>query len=250
MTNIKIDRRQALQGAAVAGTVGAIGIATAGRADAAVRPTAAPASAPTAVVAATYPTLKRGSTGTAVKDLQTKLSGAGYWLGSVDGSFGHLTQQAVWAIQKYWGLSRDGVVGPLTWGKVNLRQRPKSRYTTTRIEVDKARQLMFVVSSGAVQLCLNTSTGANKPFESGGHWYDGRTPSGTFKVFRYVPGWYHGALGDLYRPMFFNGGIAIHGSTSIPPYNASHGCCRLSTAAQDTIIARGALKIGATVTVY
>ncbi|KNX39184.1 L,D-transpeptidase family protein [Luteipulveratus halotolerans] len=247
MTSIEIDRRRALQGAAVVGATGAIGIAAAGRADAAA---GAPHRSAPALLTATYPELRRGSSGAAVRDLQNKLAGAGYWLGGIDGSFGHLTQQAVWAIQKYWGLSRDGVVGPSTWAKVNLRQRPRSRYSGTRIEVDKAKQLMFVRDSVGMQMCINTSTGANKPFESGGRWYDGRTPSGTFKVFRYVPGWYSGSLGDLYRPMFFNGGIAVHGSTSIPPYNASHGCCRVSTAAQDKIIARGSLKIGATVNVY
>ncbi|AKU17630.1 L,D-transpeptidase family protein [Luteipulveratus mongoliensis] len=251
MTSINIDRRQALQGAAAAGAVGAIGIVTAGRADAAVAPSQliAPRAVPD-MAATSYPTLRVGSSGAAVRDLQNKLAGSGYWLGTPDASFGSMTQQAVYAIQKYYGLSRDGVVGPATWAKVNLRARPHARYGGERVEVNKTKQLIFVCSNGAVQLCLNTSTGANKPFQSNGHWYDGKTPSGTFKVSRYIPGWYHGALGDLYRPMFFNGGIAIHGSTSIPPYNASHGCCRLSTAAQDQILARGYLKIGRVVSVY
>lgn len=228
-----------------AGALGAVGCATATRADASTPSIAAPAAS------ASYPQVRKGSTGRAVRDLQTKLSGAGYWLGSVDGSFGHLTQQAVYAIQKYYGLARDGVCGPKTWAKVNLRARPRARsVSSTHVEVDKRRQLVFAVSGGITKLCLNTSTGSNKPFKAWGRWYDGRTPSGTFRCNRYVPGWYQNALGGLYRPMFFNGGIALHGSKSIPPYNASHGCCRLSTAAQDQLLGRGFLKMGRTVVVY
>ena len=250
-SNTVIDRRIALQGAAAAGALGVIGLANAGGASAATAGTAAAAPAPSILPAATYPVLRVGSTGTAVRDLQSKLSGAGFWLGSVDGSFGSLTQQAVYAIQKYHRLSRDGVCGPITWGKVNLRRRPVARSTSySHIEIEKSRQLCYVVSGGRVQFCFNTSTGSNKPFYAWGKWYNGQTPSGTFKCYRYVPGWYNNALGALYRPVFFNGGIALHGSTSIPPYPASHGCCRLSTAAQDLILSRRDLAIGSTVVVY
>ncbi len=34
-------------------------------------------------------------------------------------------------------------------------------------------------------------------------------------------------MGRLFRPAYFNGGIALHGSTSIPTSPASHGCVRL-----------------------
>ena len=33
--------------------------------------------------------------------------------------------------------------------------------------------------------------------------------------------------------MFFNGGIAIHGSTSVPTYPASHGCVRVPLSAAE-----------------
>lgn len=249
--NTTFDRRVVVQGAMAAGALGAIGCATAGRADAA--PTQANGTTPaSAAQAASTPEVRKGSSGAAVRDLQTKLSGAGYWLGTVDGSFGHLTQQAVYAIQKYHGLSRDGVCGPKTWAKVNLRQRPRAKILSyAHLEVDKARQLVFAVNAeGFTRYCLNTSTGSNKPFKAWGKWYNGRTPSGTFKCYKSIPGWYTNALGGLYRPMFFNGGIALHGSQSIPPYNASHGCCRLSTAAQDKLYSTGYLKIGRIVVVY
>lgn len=249
MMTTAIDRRRIVQGAGAAGALSALGLVGADRATAAAG--AAPASPRVPLTAAT-PVLRVGSKGSAVKDLQTKLSQAGYWLGSVDGGFGSLTQQAVYALQKYHGLSRDGIVGPATWAKVNLRQRPRSRYASVGnlIEIEKKRQLIFAVRNGRVEMCLNTSTGADKPFEAWGRWYNGQTPSGKFKVFRYKPGWYTNDLGGLYRPMFFNGGIAVHGSNSIPPYKASHGCCRVSVAAQDRLIATKMLWMGATVYCY
>src|SRR5207249_8339331 len=37
-------------------------------------------------------------------------------------------------------------------------------------------------------------------------------------------------LGHLFNPLFFNGGIAIHGAASVPAYPASHGCVRIPMA--------------------
>ena len=42
-------------------------------------------------------------------------------------------------------------------------------------------------------------------------------------------------LGQLWRPRYYYGGYAIHGSDSIPPYPVSHGCVRLSYPAIDWI---------------
>ena len=77
-----------------------------------------------------------------------------------------------------------------------------------------------------------------------------RTPAGSFSVFREVDKLDKGPLGSLYRPKYFNGGIAIHGAASIPPYPASHGCARVSNAAMDLIWAENSMAIGARVTVY
>jgi lipoprotein-anchoring transpeptidase ErfK/SrfK len=40
-------------------------------------------------------------------------------------------------------------------------------------------------------------------------------------------------LGTLYRPLYFVGGWAVHGSPSVPGYPASHGCVRTADADQD-----------------
>ena len=63
---------------------------------------------------ASLPTLRRGSTGDAVKFLQERLSLMGYSL-VFDGSFGAKTEAAVKQFQKDRGLTVDGIVGSKTW---------------------------------------------------------------------------------------------------------------------------------------
>ena len=64
------------------------------------------------------PTVSYGSRGDAVRKLQELLNALGYDCGSVDGIFGSKTKAAVLAFQKANGLAADGIVGPLTWGKL------------------------------------------------------------------------------------------------------------------------------------
>lgn len=60
-------------------------------------------------------TLRRGSRGAEVKELQLQLQRLGYNPGTADGIFGLKTRLAVIQFQKDNGLISDGVVGPLTW---------------------------------------------------------------------------------------------------------------------------------------
>ncbi len=207
--------------------------------------------------AVTYPTLRLGSSGTAVTTLQQRLSALGYWLGGVDGHFGALTQQAVYAIQKAAGITRDGTVGAVTWSKVNAGVRPAPLSTTVaanRVEIHLDRQLLKVVRNNSVQVILNTSTGNNQWYQApGGGWALADTPTGWFSVYYgYSAGWEWGPLGNLYRPRYFNrrDAIAVHGSTSIPPYPASHGCARVSVKAMDMIWARNLMPMGSRVVVH
>lgn len=232
----KIDRRSAL-----IGTGGVLGVAA----------LAQVAGAGSASAVGPYRPLQMGSSGTSVRELQTSLAAAGFWLGAIDGSYGRLTEQAVMAMQKANGMTRTGRVDLATWNRAHARKRTYSRFGLTGIEIDKARQLLLVVSGGIVQLALNTSTGNGERFWYKNRWYTAVTPSGTFSIYRSGSnGWDYGALGGLYRPRYFNGGIAVHGSTSIPAYAASHGCCRLTTTAQDYLLRTGRLNIGTKVRVY
>jgi len=62
--------------------------------------------------------LKEGSKNSTVKQLQTALKDLGYYGGSITGSFGPLTSEAVKAFQKANRLSSDGVAGPDTLSKL------------------------------------------------------------------------------------------------------------------------------------
>jgi len=63
--------------------------------------------------------LKIGSTGAAVKYLQTVLAKLGYNPGPIDGIFGPKTQTAVKSFQKAKGLVVDGIVGNNTWAAID-----------------------------------------------------------------------------------------------------------------------------------
>ena len=77
------------------------------------------------------------------------------------------------------------------------------------------------------------------------------TPDGLHKVNRERPeGWWEGDLGQIYRPKYFVGGVAVHGSNSIPNYPASHGCVRVSVPAMDYIWEAGLMPMNIPVWVH
>ena len=63
--------------------------------------------------------LRMGDSGSAVKDLQTKLKKLGYYSGTVDSTFGSGTYAAVRAFQKKYNLTADGVAGSETLKKLD-----------------------------------------------------------------------------------------------------------------------------------
>ncbi|MFP5362636.1 MAG: peptidoglycan-binding domain-containing protein [Thermoleophilia bacterium] len=65
------------------------------------------------------PTLKRGSDGHDVTDLQETLIKLDFKPGAVDGVFGVYTESAVKSFQKWAQLMSDGIVGPATWEKLD-----------------------------------------------------------------------------------------------------------------------------------
>jgi lysozyme len=66
-----------------------------------------------------HPTISRGSTGTAVRRAQCllnlSLNPASHTPLVVDGDFGPKTDAAVRTFQSCDGITRDGIVGPVTW---------------------------------------------------------------------------------------------------------------------------------------
>jgi len=202
-------------------------------------------------LAATGPTLRVGSHGAQVLALQRRLTSLGYWLGRSDGSFGDLTRQAVVALQKVAGLPRDGVCGPATLSRVVSGIRPLARSRKGHVvEISKTTQTLLIVDSGVVKGIYNTSTGSGQRYFSAGNWHTALTPTGSFRVYRQVNAWDPGPLGKLYRPKYFNRGIAIHGYTQVPSTAASHGCCRVSLQAIDNLWGVRGIPVGTAVLVY
>jgi lipoprotein-anchoring transpeptidase ErfK/SrfK len=101
------------------------------------------------------------------------------------------------------------------------------------VEIDKTRQVLFVVRGGKVTLAVATSTGAT-----------GNTPLGLWHVYRKVGGfdWV------LYYPSYFLRGFAVHGYPDVPPYPASHGCARIPMWIAQTVY--GEIGYGSAVYVY
>ena len=67
----------------------------------------------------TEATLRPGTTGSSVTDLQKALNQLGYDAGTADGNYGAGTTAAVSAFQKDKGLTQDGVAGPTTLAAIN-----------------------------------------------------------------------------------------------------------------------------------
>lgn len=68
------------------------------------------------------PTLRRGSRGTAVVELQEILNMCGYDCGAVDGVFGTKTYNALVLFQTDAKLNPDGVCGPKTWKALDVAE--------------------------------------------------------------------------------------------------------------------------------
>lgn len=64
--------------------------------------------------------LSMGSTGAAVRTLQTALKNLGYYTIAVDGDYGYQTYLAVYNYQRAVGLSPDGIAGPQTLTLLNV----------------------------------------------------------------------------------------------------------------------------------
>jgi lipoprotein-anchoring transpeptidase ErfK/SrfK len=195
--------------------------------------------------------LREGQQGADVAALQRRLAALGYEATAADGRFGQATRHAVVAFQKVNGLARDGAVGPRTRKALARPETPSPRSGgAMHLEVDLTRQVVLVVRDGRAAEILDSSTASGRTYVSpkSGELRLARTPVGSFKVQRKLNGWRKSDLGLLWRPAYFFGGYAVHGSLSVPPFPASHGCVRLTMASMNRLYDR--LPVGTPVLVY
>ena len=180
--------------------------------------------------------LRAGDEGPAVEALQQRLLDGPFDPGATDGDYGGQTIQAVWALEKLAGIPVDGDWGPLdelAWQRLAAGEigRPTMSNDQRWVEVDLSEQLVKIYEPGqlAPTLVSHASSGSGIPWENAEHRGNSITPLGDFHIERRVDGWRESSLdiGRLYNPLYFRGGIALHGSLSVPLHPASHGCVRL-----------------------
>jgi hypothetical protein len=183
-------------------------------------------------VAVVQPHVGPGSSGASVRALEERLA-ALHFAVRTDGVFGEDDTDALLAFQKLTGLPRTGVADDAVWRRLLAARAPAARFAGNHVEIDKSRQVLFVVRDGRVTLVVPTSTGAT-----------GNTPVGEWHVYRKVAGydWV------LYYPSYFLRGFAVHGYPDVPPYPASHGCARIPLWIATTVY--GEMPDGSTVYVY
>ncbi len=162
------------------------------------------------------------------REAEQRLSELGYWTGTIDGRFDPATRSALIAFQKWQGRPITGQLTPDELEAIRTSDAPKARELGyAHVEVDLDRQvLMWVNEDGGVRV-LPISSGNDKPFVDEGQTSIAYTARGRFLVYDKEVGWGNGPLGSVYYANFISGGVAIHGSPSVPMQPASHGCIRI-----------------------
>jgi L,D-transpeptidase catalytic domain/Sporulation and spore germination/Putative peptidoglycan binding domain len=177
--------------------------------------------APRPAAARALPRLRGSMT---VLQVQRRLVKLGYLpQGAANDRFDLRTLSAVIAFQKWEGLLRDGVPGPVTQAALLTAKRPKPRTAGrgTRVEVLLDRQVALVIRAGRVLRTVHVSTGKR------GY----ATPAGRYRVTRKS----RRSWSVPYRvwmpwATYFVRGIAFHQSPNVPVRPVSHGCVRVTAA--------------------
>lgn len=169
---------------------------------------------------------------------------------AVDGISGPLTRQRLCAARAALGL--DPSAADLQPGSgehaalfaATELGAPTSTATESErwVLIDRTCQWMYVGAGSDLAFAFPTSTGSDG--------YETRTQDRA-SVFRYNPavdngGWHDSTEypvgvdnplnGNLYKPLYFDLGQAIHGANNVPPEPASKGCARLSVANQERLL--------------
>ena len=205
-------------------------------------------------------TLSEGMAGDDVLRVQKRLKDLAFDPGPVDGSFGTLTKQAVWAFEKLVlntpRAQATGRVTPEVWDRmqdpIQVAPRRSMSGLADHTEIYLPQQVMVIFHADVPVLVAHVSSGQlnpdGTPFEysedvtidtdSTGALLPepitkpvrglAKTPPGVFTVDRKVPGTRNGPLGSMWDPIYINQGIAIHGANNVPLEPASHGCIRVS----------------------
>ena len=212
-----------------------------------------PPPPPTTVPEPTTP-VSPGGFGSGVQAQQQQLNalfgGLGFGELAVDGQSGQYTRQQLCAARSALGIPinrTDMEAGSLEEFALmqtgSLPAPPGAPTAAGRWAlIDLTCQVMFVGQGGGVAFVFPTSTG-----EAG---FETRQQQGS-NVFRFDPaleneGWHDSydfpvpednpLNGNMYKPLYFDNGQAIHGANNVPPEPLSKGCARLRVRDQQTLV--------------
>ncbi len=205
-----------------------------------------------------------GMAGEEVRQVQERLAELGFFVGEIDGQFGRLFEQALWAYQKLvLNVPRDEPTSILTDELWQDMQRPiriepnrwhsKGEATRNHVEIYLPSQVAVFFVDDVAEMIVHVSSGDGQEWkevvkidvgefgnENGTAPLERReigvsvTPGGVFRIDRMVEGLRNSALGGMWDPAYFNYGIAMHGAMNVPLHPASHGCIRMSQTAGRT----------------
>ena len=148
-------------------------------------------------------TLREGDKGTAVTELQTMLKKLNYYYGSITGSFGSLTKQAVRKFQDDNKLTVDGVAGPatinklrsLTGGSADSGSSSGSTVTTDKSYGRTTKDNVYLRSSYSTTSSAKASLQKGQKFRiskvytvSGVKWYYVTVTVGSYTYKGYIRG--------------------------------------------------------------
>jgi peptidoglycan hydrolase-like protein with peptidoglycan-binding domain len=204
-------------------------------------------------------TIGEGNAGDEVQRVQQRLADLAFDPGPIDGYYGELTRQAVWAFEKLvMGVPRaeaTGRVSPEMWSLMQdpIQVAPRRPHgAADHVEVYLPEQVLVIFHADAPALVAHISSGQLNPDGTPFEYTDdvtidtdefgnllpepitkpikglAKTPPGIFSAGREVQGRRDGPLGSMYDPVYINQGIAIHGAQNVPLEPASHGCIRVS----------------------
>jgi peptidoglycan hydrolase-like protein with peptidoglycan-binding domain len=172
-----------------------------------------------------------------IRQAEQWLADLGYWTGPVDGVWDDVSRHALIAFQKVQRAKATGRLTRAEYNALSVAFPPRPREFGEHIEVDLARQVLFLVDAdGKVGNILPISSGSGKTFHENGYpETHAVTPCGHLEVYAKASGWKTSPLGEMHNPMYIVGGIAIHGSQDVPAYPASHGCIRIPMFASNVL---------------
>ncbi len=194
------------------------------------------------------------SNGTGVAAQQQKINelfnGLGMPALAVDGDSGQLTEQQLCAYRVALGLpvSRADIAPGSPEEQALMATTSLSipsaapTWAGRWALIDQTCQIMLVGDGEQLVFAFPVSTG-QPGFET--------RDQQASRVFRYDPalengGWHDSTLfpaaednplnGNMYKPLYFDNGQAIHGANTVPPEPASHGCVRVPVDRQDILV--------------